>query len=75
MENMLEAVGKRHSSKKNAIYTLCFQGEGRRGGISIQNQISLDFRGIYTAISLTSVSGPCRLISTDVLQFFLLKRN
>lgn len=82
---MSEAVGKkRHSSKKNDIYTLCFQGEVRRGGISIQNQISLDFiwtgallgfRGMYTAVSLTADSGPCRLISIDVLQFVLLRRN
>lgn len=84
MEKVSEAVKKRHSSKKNTLYTLCLGGESRRGGISIQKQISLDFiwtgallgfRGMYTAVSLTSVSGPYGLISIDVLQFVLLKRN
>lgn len=58
---MSEAVEKRHSSKKNAIYTLWFWGEGRRGrilnskpdkfGLHLDRSIARVQRDIYSCIT------------------------
>lgn len=78
---------KRYSTKKNDMQGLCALRKRAGGeGISIQKKISLDFiwtgalllfrvEGIYTALSLTSVSGPQNLICTALFQSFFPRTN